>query len=185
MPVLRFVFVPARPSSVADRVADRVAGDVKGLGSFLEIVPISPDCEQDRRAVTTLAARCRSSNSEVSFAGSGLVSELAGRPQRRVLGWLAWPAGLAPDGRAGVDYEACPLGLVTLVAAGPRHTARFSIAWLLVAPDARRKGVATLLVQHALRLAMHHGADRVYAETSTSWPAAVGFWHSVGFEPMG
>jgi GNAT superfamily N-acetyltransferase len=51
-----------------------------------------------------------------------------------------------------------------------------------VHPDSRRRGIATALVAHAVAHAESLGAIRVSAETLFSWPAAVGFWRSVGFE---
>ena len=134
------------------------------------------------QAVAGLAAACRSADPAGYFAPAGLLAELKGRPGRAVNAWLAWQIG--PSGGTevhGVGHDG-PLGLVALVAAGAGQPTRFSIAWLLVHPAARRRGVATALVAHAIAHAETLGAATVHAETSSLWPSAVGFWHSVGFE---
>ena len=131
----------------------------------------------DRQAVARLAAACRSVGPAGHLAPAGLVAELTGRPGRAVHAWLAWQTGVADGG--GDD---APLGLVALVAVGVGQPTRFSIAWLLVHPDARRRGIATALVAHAIAHAETLGAATVHAETSSLWPSAVGFWRSSGFE---
>ena len=135
-----------------------------------------------RQAVVRLAAACRSADSAGHFAPAGLLAELMGRPGRAVHAWLAWQFGAGAATAADRGDDDTPLGLVALVAAGTRQPARFSIAWLLVHPDARRRGIATALVAHAVAHAEMLGATTVHAETSSLWPSAVGFWHSAGFE---
>jgi ribosomal protein S18 acetylase RimI-like enzyme len=148
----------------------------------LDIAHVSTEREEDRQAVAMLAAQCRSADPAGHFAPAGLVAELNGRPGRAVHAWLAWPMGAATRAVAGGCVDNGPLGLVALVAAGEVPQPRFSIAWLLVHPDARRRGIATALVAHAVAHAESLGATRVSAETLSSWPAAVGFWRSVGCE---
>jgi len=140
------------------------------------------DRDADRQAVMTLAARCRAADPAGHFAPAGLLTELRGRPGRAVHAWLAWPMGAVVREAAGTCVYEDLLGLVALVVAGEVARPRFSIAWLLVHPDARRRGIATALVAHAVAHAESLGATRVFAETLSSWPAAVGFWRTVGCE---
>jgi ribosomal protein S18 acetylase RimI-like enzyme len=72
-----------------------------------------------------------------------------------------------------------PLGLVAVVEAGDREPRRFSIAWLLVHPQARRRGIATALVDQALDVARSRGAARVAVETRANWVSAASFWRSM------
>jgi len=71
------------------------------------------------------------------------------------------------------------VGLVTLVVAGERELRRFSIAWLLVHPHARRRGIATALVRHALADAATRGAATVGVETLGAWVSAASFWRAL------
>lgn len=171
MPPLRFVFGRRAASPSAD------VGRAPSPG--VDIVLMSMAREEDRKAVVTLASRCRTGDSDPAgqFAPAGLLAELGGRPGRDVYAWTAWPTGTA--GAWGDDG---PLGLAALVAAGAMPQARFSIAWLLVRPDVRRRGIATALVSHAAAHAESLGATRVHAETLASWPAAAGFWQRVGLQ---
>ena len=70
---------------------------------------------------------------------------------------------------------------MTLVEAGREGSRRWSIGWLLVVPEARRRGVGRLLVATAVEAAAADGAREVWAETDTRWPAATAFWHRLGF----
>lgn len=96
---------------------------------------------------------------------AGLCQDAADHPTRRV---RAWMATRTDDGT--------PVGLVTLVTAvvGPRP--RHSIGWLLVRPDARRRGVATALVRTAADAVAEAGGDALFAETLARWPEATAFW---------
>lgn len=107
---------------------------------------------------------------------AGLLVELRGRPGRSVRGWLAWPREANFGG--GVDAA----GLVTLVESrDDGDAARWSIGWLLVRPEARRRGLGRALVTTAVGHARAAGAEAVWAETSAAWSAAA-FWRAVGFE---
>jgi GNAT superfamily N-acetyltransferase len=83
-----------------------------------------------------------------------------------------------------VDAVDPPVGLVTLVVAGP-PPGRCSIGWLLVHPSARRRGVAAALVHDALDAAQRLGHDQVCVETLGAWAGAVAFWRAMGFAARG
>jgi GNAT superfamily N-acetyltransferase len=108
-----------------------------------------------------------------AITGRGLLREIESRPGRRVTAWLA---------RAD-DAADRPVGLVSLVAAGPAGAVRHSIGWLLVDPGHRRRGVGTALVHVALTEAGRDGATEVWVETHAAWPAATAFWQRLGFMP--
>ena len=107
----------------------------------------------------------------------GLVAELRSRPGRDVQAWVAWEA----DRDAG-DHR--PLGLVTLVQSSRGDNCRWSIGWLIVRPEARRRGVGRGLVATALAAAAAGGAGAGWAETDARWAAARAFWHNIGFEAV-
>ncbi|MCE9630765.1 MAG: GNAT family N-acetyltransferase [Planctomycetia bacterium] len=98
---------------------------------------------------------------------AGLCGECTPRPGRNVLASLA-----------RID-DVDPAGMVTLTVAGQGEARRFSIGWLVVAPAARRRGVATALVRHALAQAQVAGAAVVYVETLGTWADADAFWRSL------
>lgn len=135
----------------------------------------------DAAAIERLSAACRAASDQEgpTFRPTGILAELAGRPGREARGWLAWPtAEWLPTGDAGGD-TGCPLGLLTAVVRPAADGPRLSIAWLLVHPRARRRGVGTALVATAIAAAADLGAGQVTAETSPVWPAAGAFWRSL------
>jgi GNAT superfamily N-acetyltransferase len=125
----------------------------------------------DIDAVRSIAAACRrdTGGGAGPFAADGIVTELRSRPQRCVRAWFG-----------SVDLAGPPVGLVTLVVAGP-PPGRCSIGWLLVTPSCRRRGVAAGLVAHALDAAQALGHERIHVETLASWTDAVAFWRAMGF----
>ena len=127
----------------------------------------------DRTAAGLLASCCRTA--DPAFAGRlaprGIAAELTSRAGRAVHAWLA-------EGGTGA-VKPCPLGMLSLVETGSRPRVRFSVAWLIVHPDARRQGIATALVRRAAAHVAAGGGHEFFAETLPSWPAASSFWKSL------
>ena len=146
----------------------RAGAEARGGGLAIEIRPLRH--ADDLAAVADLAAECRAVDTDVAgrWNPRGLRAELSGREGRRVHGWLAWPTGQHAD--------RSPVGMVAVVDVGRRPLVRASIAWLLVHPAVRRRGVATALVRRAVAEVGRLGGDVVSAETLSSWPAATAFW---------
>jgi len=129
------------------------------------------DAAADAVALRTLVEACRAGAGQdaASFAPAGIAAELVSRPGRLVHASLAWPHA----------EPSAAVGLVAVVEAGEREPRRFSIAWLLVHPQARRLGIATTLVDHALDVARSRGAATVAVETRETWVSAASFWRSM------
>ena len=137
----------------------------------------SLDVHRDAVMVRVLVTACRISRQGMAgkLTAAGLLGECTSRPGRNVSAWLA---------RADtID----PAGLVTLTVVTVGVKRRFSIGWLLVAPAARRRGVATELVRHVLVQAQAAGASEVHVETLESWTDADAFWQNLAarFTPEG
>lgn len=144
----------------------------------IRVRPVVAGDDSGRSAVTLLARECAAFGDGSSLAPAGLWGELQGRPGRVVHAWLAAPT---PD--SAIPHP-CPAGIVSLVVSAVGGTRRFSIAWLLVHPLARRGGLGSGLVGIAVMHARSLGAETVHADTLTSWSEAVAFWHAVGFERL-
>jgi ribosomal protein S18 acetylase RimI-like enzyme len=147
------------------------AGHRIGAGrcAVVDVRPFDPGA--DAAAVSALVEACRAGADadEAAFAPAGIAAEIGSRPGRQVHAWLAMSKGEPSQ----------PLGLVAVVEAGEREPRRFSIAWLLVHPQARRRGIATTLVDQALDAARSRGAETVAVETRASWRAAASFWRAI------
>lgn len=102
---------------------------------------------------------------------AGLLAELASRDGRSSVGFLARSAAAGPD--------ADPVGLALVIEASGTRGRRFSLAWLLVHPAARRQGVAKALLSHSLAHVRSRGGKECSVETLSSWPDAVAFWRRV------
>lgn len=135
-----------------------------------EVVIRRAELPKDASSITEMAENAHDVGA-ARIAAAGFLAELTSRPQRAVDAWLAFTGGLA-------------VGLVASVTAGDPATARHSIAWLLVASHARRRGVGTALVATAVADACLRGAREIWAETRSDWPGAVAFWAAIGFEPV-
>lgn len=94
-----------------------------------------------------------------------------------------WSAGAfaALLGQPGVLLEAAPDGFVLIQAAADEA----EILTLAVRPAARRKGVATALVETAARRADLAGAGRLFLEVAEDNLAARALYTRLGFEPVG
>jgi len=182
MPPIRFLLrCGERPGSAG-------AGSLEPVGGGLAVAirPLLGD--RDLAAMAELAAQSCDGSSAlgVRWSADGFRAELTSREGRRVHGWLAWPDGQghsAPPGAFGSaassDGGLLPVGMVAVVDVGRKPLVRASIAWLLVHPAARRRGVATALVRRALAEVGRLGGDGVSVETLSSWPAATAFWSQI------
>lgn len=140
-----------------------------GRCAAVDMRPFEPGGDAATVFALVEACRAEAGADEAAFAPAGIAAELVSRPGRRVHAWLAMPQAEPSE----------PLGLVAVVEAGDREPRRFSIAWLLVHPQARRRGIATALVDQALDVARSRGAETVAVETHGSWRAAASFWRSI------
>lgn len=135
----------------------------------IDVRPFDPAA--DAVALRPLVEACQAGvgHDEAAFAPAGIAAELVSRPGRRVHALLAWTHA----------EPSTAVGLVALVEAGEREPRRFSIAWLLVHPQARRRGIAAALVRHALAEAAARGAATVAVETHGDWVSASSFWRAL------
>jgi GNAT superfamily N-acetyltransferase len=125
-----------------------------------------------------------------AFTASGLLCELASRENRDIIAWFARDLTLIKDrvddgirgsrvklSRLECAVECEAIGVVALA----QTPTGWSIPWLLVHPDARRRGVGRMLVNTAVTHARSQGAVAVTAETLAAWGNATAFWPAVGF----
>lgn len=126
----------------------------------------------------------------ITTAPAGTFSDLAeqmlvGGPEAAGLDTTLSPRGLAAAlAEAAVvvvatDPAGRPCGIGGLRQTEVRGHRRWSIPFIVVRPDDRGRGVGMGLVRHLLEEADRLGAATVFAETSTSWPAAAAFWDRV------
>lgn len=72
---------------------------------------------------------------------------------------------------------------VTLAMRGEPASALPVVHWLMVAPEARRRGLGKLLLAHLERAAWELGYREVRLETHAAWRAATRLYESQGFLP--
>lgn len=139
------------------------------LPAGFRVVACAPR-DADARLVLALVAACAAADRRPGPAlrPAGIIGELSGRSGRDVTAWIA-----RTD--AGAGSGAC-VGLVTLVATA----SRFSVGWLVVHPDHRRRGLGRALVGLAATCAHGRGATALAADTLSGWPAASRFWRAIG-----
>lgn len=77
------------------------------------------------------------------------------------------------------------IGTVTLAIRTGRAGSTAVVHWLLVDPDWQRRGVGRLLMTHLERAAWEAGYRAVELETHSGWTAAVAFYQSMGYAPLG
>lgn len=204
MPPIRFRM---RCSQRAGDRSGAASGGPEQVGQGLVVEIRQLQGTGDLAAAIELVAQSRAGDPALAgrWSPTGLRAELTSREGRRVHGWLAWPVdpyppvaplpsgtrtgepvGFACD--AGPGGRHCPLGMVAVVDVGRQPLVRASIAWLLVHPAVRRRGVGTALVRRARAEVGSLGGDVISAETLSSWPAATAFWTRVAgdveFEPL-
>lgn len=80
-----------------------------------------------------------------------------------------------------VEDASTMLGMFGLERAG-KHTAE--LRRMYVAPVARRKGVARLMLMYAERVCRETGCDKLVLSTSELQPAALALYRASGFEPV-
>ena len=161
------------------RRPDAVAVGSTPLGFLLRSVCADRDALDIARLADSFTAARATSLARVPAApqprGRGLLAEIMSRPHRQVEAWLAVvPAAEDACGRLA--------GLISLVRCRSATGIRHSIGWVLVHPDARRRGVARGLVAQACSRAVELAADSVWVECRSDWAEAMAFWRAVGFE---
>ncbi len=118
-------------------------------------------------AVTTVVAACRGTGGfGDSLSAAGLARHLTATDGRRSRVWACHADGVA-------------VGVAGLLTVRARAHDRWSIPFLVVAPDVRGRGVGRALVRAALAHAAAEGAETVAIETLAAWPSATAFWDRV------
>src|SRR5690606_445437 len=74
-------------------------------------------------------------------------------------------------------------GSVTLAMRGEPAGAKPVVHWLMVSPDARRQGLARVLMSHLETAAWDAGYRQIWLETHAAWQAARRFYEALGYEP--
>jgi GNAT superfamily N-acetyltransferase len=74
-------------------------------------------------------------------------------------------------------------GSVSLAMRGSPENAKPVVHWLMVAPVARRHGIARLLMSHLEAAAWNAGYLEIWLETHAAWNAAARFYEALGYAP--
>lgn len=95
-----------------------------------------------------------------------------------------WFAVLEVPGAADAERSALlPAGTITLGRSGrPPHDLA-TVQWLMVAPEARRRGLGAALLARAERRAWEEGERLLTLETHTDWTDAVRLYRRSGYGP--
>ena len=93
-----------------------------------------------------------------------------------------WFAGevLAPGEPPGASAMSC-CGTIALARAGRPPHDRVSVAWLMVAPAYRNRGIARALLATLEAAAWEAGERMLTLETHAAWTAAVRLYESAGY----
>jgi GNAT superfamily N-acetyltransferase len=77
------------------------------------------------------------------------------------------------------------IGAVTLAMRKGKAASVPVVHWLLVDPASRRRGVGRMLMSQLERAAWDVGWRELQLETHAGWSAAVAFYQSMGYAPLG
>jgi GNAT superfamily N-acetyltransferase len=136
-------------------------------------VCIQPMGTPDRGGVVGLTAPLQPLPTAPIPTAPGLMAELSGRPNREVEAWVAVPSS---------SGNAIVLGLAALVTSSGSTGLRKSVAWLLVHPSARRRGIGRSLVETLCHEVSSRDQPEIWVECHTKWEIAMAFWRSMGFQ---
>lgn len=150
-----------------ERAAAPVA-DFEEAGCQWRIAACNPG--DDSVDVAGLVKACRQQEWQPVLREAGLRGELSSRPDRLVQPFGAWE--IAGERRLA--------GLLLVVRTGRASLQRWSISWLLVHPEFRRRGLGRSLVSAACDHVRRQGGGHLHVETHADWLEAVRFWQSVG-----
>jgi ribosomal protein S18 acetylase RimI-like enzyme len=76
------------------------------------------------------------------------------------------------------------VGSVTLGRSGRPPDDRACLAWLMVDPEYRRRGIGAALVRAVERAAMEQGETELVLETHADWREAVRLYERLGYVPL-
>jgi GNAT superfamily N-acetyltransferase len=77
------------------------------------------------------------------------------------------------------------LGSVALAMRGEPSSAKPVVHWLMIAPEARRRGLARALMSRLEHAVWSAGHRQVWLETHAAWQAAAKFYEALGYNTSG